>query len=116
MLFAALVMTPLGLELAATPDRSGRQSRMYRAATRLQPIAAVVLVVSFALPVGMAALAALGWALVTVLIGLFGVVRFLPRGPAVGGDVPRPRSPAVAGWRSVACRGAGGVQSRRVQR
>lgn len=80
-LLAVLVVTPLALQLVATPDRTGRYSRPYRAAVIVQPLGAALAVGSFLLPAGvLAAIVAAGWALVTGLVGLFGLVRLLPRG------------------------------------
>jgi hypothetical protein len=81
MLLATLVIVPLGLSLAATEDREGRCSLPLRAALFAQPVGALMVVCSVLLPQGWsAALLASGWLVVTMLIALSGIVRFLPRG------------------------------------
>jgi hypothetical protein len=78
---AVLVLVPLALALAATPDRDGRHPWVYRAAVRAQPFAALFAVLAFFLPAGaLAALLALPWLACTGLAALFGLARLLPRG------------------------------------
>src|SRR3954451_7488396 len=79
LLFAVLVLVPLALPLAATPDRAARHAWPYRAAVYLQPIAALLAAGSFLLPPGpLAAVAAAPWLIFTGLVALFGLWRLLP--------------------------------------
>jgi hypothetical protein len=81
LLLAVLVFTPLCIRLTATPDRSGRHPLPYRIANILQPFAAACAVGAFLLPAGRrAAFFTLPWLLLTSLLALHGVIRFLPRG------------------------------------
>ncbi|HEX8773918.1 MAG TPA: YndJ family protein [Pyrinomonadaceae bacterium] len=83
LLLGVLVVVPLGLSLVATPDRYGRHSVFYRLALVAQPVGALTAVCSFFFRQGMiAALLASVWLIVTILIALYGIVRFLPRGAA----------------------------------
>lgn len=77
-LFAPLTLVPLALGLlTATLGRAG--GRAWNAMLLLQPLAALLLVAAFALPVGPGAAAAtLPWLLVTLLIALQGVRKALP--------------------------------------
>lgn len=69
LLLAVLVVTPLGLSLAASAVGSG--SLPYRAALAMQPLAAALVIVSFLLPAGpLAALLASGWLLLDGLAAL----------------------------------------------
>jgi hypothetical protein len=52
LLLAILVLSPLLLSLAATPDRAGRHPLAYRAAVALHPLAAASATVSFFVPSG----------------------------------------------------------------
>lgn len=80
-LLGVLVIVPLGLSLVATPDRSNRHSTVYRLALVMQPFGAAMVICSYFFEQGIvAALLACAWLLVTALIALFGLVRFLPRG------------------------------------
>ena len=80
-LLGALVIVPLGLSLVATPDRENRHSIFYRLAILIQPFGAAMIVCSYFFEQGLAAaLFASAWLMTTVLIALFGLVRFLPRG------------------------------------
>jgi YndJ-like protein len=80
-LLGVLVIVPLGLSLAATADRRGRHSSFYTLALVLQPFGAAAALCSFLFEQGLtAALLACVWLLVTLLVSLFGLVRFLPRG------------------------------------
>src|SRR5215213_8082251 len=80
-LLGVLVIVPLGLSLVATPDRYGRHSVFYRLALVAQPVGALMAVCSYRFEQGLtAALFASAWMIVTTLIALYGLVRFLPRG------------------------------------
>lgn len=81
LLLAVLILVPLALRLVATPSRTGRHPLSYRAAVLLQPVAAALAIGSFFSPPGVwAAVLATPWALVTGLLGLFGLVRLLLQG------------------------------------
>lgn len=81
-LLAPLVVSPLALLLAPTPDRRGRQARLHRAAVLLHPFAALAVVAAFLLPAGaLAAALCAPWMLLTLLLALHGAGRFLARGP-----------------------------------
>ena len=81
LLLGVLVIVPLGLSLVATPSRNGRHSFVYRLAVFAQPFGAIAAVCSFFLEQSrLAAVLASGWFVVTGLIALFGVWRFLSRG------------------------------------
>lgn len=72
LLFAYLVLIPLSLSLVA--DAS---NHFYRWAVTLQPFAAIAAGISFFLSQGVAAaLWALPWLIVTILIALYGLTRF----------------------------------------
>lgn len=80
-LLGVLVIVPLGLSLVATPDRRGRHSLFYRLSLVTQPVGALMAVCSYFFEQGItAALFACAWTVVTILIALYGLVRFLPRG------------------------------------
>lgn len=80
-LLGALVIVPLGLSLVAAPDRENRHSVFYRLALIAQPFGAGLVICSYFVEQGLwAALLACGWLSTTMLIALFGLVRFLPRG------------------------------------
>ena len=77
-LLAPLVVVPLGLVLAAMPQRLGEDPLPYRAACFLQPIAAAGAVASFWFEPGIpAAVLAFGWFLVCGLVGFSGLIRLL---------------------------------------
>ena len=79
LLLGPLLAVPLGLRLAA-PTRPLRGR--WRFAARVQPIAAIALVASFAFPQGeLAAALAAPWLAFTVLLAMLGVLRFVERGP-----------------------------------
>jgi len=81
LLLAILVLSPLLLSLAATPDRVGRHPLAYRAAVALHPLAAASATFSFFVPSGTrAALLVVPWLLFTGLVAVFGLMRLLPRG------------------------------------
>src|SRR5215813_3899071 len=81
LLLAVLVIVPLGLTLAATPDANGNHFFAYRLAVALQPVGAVCatgsLFLDQSLTVGL--LAAI-WFAVTILIAVFGLWRVLKLG------------------------------------
>lgn len=80
-LWSPLVVVPLALDLASTPDRHGKHCLSWRVAKWLQPVAAILLVASLLLPRGLSAgLLALPWLAVAIAIACFGLWRFLPRG------------------------------------
>jgi hypothetical protein len=77
LLFAPLVLVPLGLRLA----EQSTAPRPMRAAAFLQFPTAVLLVLAFVLPQGLvAAVLALPWLLTTSLIALAGLIRIARRG------------------------------------
>lgn len=87
-LLGALVIVPLGLSLVATPDRDQRHSVCYRLTLLTQPFGAAMILCSYLFEQGLlAALLASVWLMTTVLIALFGLVRFLPRGTARAEEV-----------------------------
>ncbi|MFQ3320275.1 MAG: hypothetical protein ACI80F_002354 [Natronomonas sp.] len=78
---APLVLVPLGLGAAATPAFEGPAGWLMTAATRLQPVGAVLLAASLVGPDGWhAAALAAPWLGVTALLGLAAVARTLERG------------------------------------
>jgi hypothetical protein len=88
VMFAALVIVPLGLAQAATPSRKGQHRWSYRAATMLQPLGAALVVIAFALPAGeIAAALAGGWFCFTLLGAFFGLQRLLSRPNSPVGEV-----------------------------
>ncbi|HEV2912484.1 MAG TPA: YndJ family protein [Pyrinomonadaceae bacterium] len=80
-LLGVLVIVPLGLSLVATPNRHGLHSAFYRLALIAQPAGALFVICSYFFEQGVAAaLLACGWLIVTTLVALYGLVRFMPRG------------------------------------
>jgi hypothetical protein len=80
-LLAVFVIVPLGLSLMATPNRLGTHSRIYFLAVVAQPVGAVAALVSFFIEPGItAALLAVIWFVVNILIALYGLSRLLQRG------------------------------------
>ena len=80
LLLGPILAVPIGLRLAA-PARPLRGR--WRFTARVQPLAAICLVASFALPTGpLAAALAAPWLAFTALLALLGVLRFVERGPA----------------------------------
>jgi len=76
LLVAMWVVTPLALELAATPTAAGRHPFIYRAATVGWPIAAASTTVAFLFPAGrLAALLSIPWILFAALVAGFGLLR-----------------------------------------
>lgn len=79
-LFAPLVIVPLALLLVRTKDRNGYDSYPYRISTLIQPFCAAGVVISYFFSPGMiAAIWTSGWFALTLLIALFGLIRFLSR-------------------------------------
>ena len=77
-LLAPLVIVPLALVPALTSSHRVENGRFYRLAVFLQPFVAVLLVGSFVLPAGLpAGVLACGWLLMSSLVGLLGLSRFL---------------------------------------
>src|SRR5262245_43609119 len=86
LLLASLVIVPLGLGLAVSPDLRDR-SWPWRMAVRLQFPAALALMASVALPAGVAAvLLAVPWLVTTGLVALHGLWR-LRRGSQATSEV-----------------------------
>lgn len=82
LLLGILVIVPLGMILVAPSERNGRESLAYRLAVFAQPFGAVAAVVSFFLEQSpLAAALAFLWFVVTSLVALYGLCRFLERGP-----------------------------------
>ena len=80
-LLAPFVTVPLGLRLAATPDRRGVDPLSWRVARILQLPAAIALAASFHFPTSrLAAGLALPWLVVTFLAAAFGMRRLVTRG------------------------------------
>jgi hypothetical protein len=92
ILLAALVLVPLAMRLLPLPSPLAREgpgmrgrlhhaaTMFFRAASLLQPWAALLLVPAFALPQGhLAGLLALPWTAVTALLAASGLLRFLGR-------------------------------------
>jgi hypothetical protein len=80
-LLAPLVIVPLALPLVGTPIQPGPDRFLYRLIRISQPLGALAAVISFFLPVGLAAAGlAAGWLLVTGLIAVWGLTRLLRRG------------------------------------
>jgi hypothetical protein len=83
LLFAALVLVPLALELLADEEESAPTDRWFRLASALQLPAALLLAVASWLPAGgVAGAAALPWVLLTFLFAAIGVVRLRQGGLA----------------------------------
>ncbi|WP_082129982.1 YndJ family protein [Aneurinibacillus tyrosinisolvens] len=81
LLFAFFVTVPLFLFVAEDPNQNGTPSRLYQTIQYLQLPMGALGALSFLLPAGgVAGALSLGWVLVTCLIGLYGLLRFLKRG------------------------------------
>lgn len=79
--FSLLVLVPLGLGIAATPDADGGATRPYRVAVLGQPAAAVLATVALGIqPGAIAVVLVLPWVGVTAAIALFGLWRLRLRG------------------------------------
>lgn len=103
LLLAVAVVVPLGLALVPPPAAPGLAPSIYRAATLLQPPAALLAVVAFLLPVGRAAGAfALGWLALTAIVACYGLARFLAhrfaRAEEVAIDAGLIMLPVGGGW------------------
>ena len=86
LLLGILVIVPLGLSLV--PESKESDSMLYRLSVSAQPVAAVASAVSFLLdPGGPAAVLVSSWLLVSVVIGLFGLVRVINRGSVFSREV-----------------------------
>jgi hypothetical protein len=82
LLLGALILVPLGLALAATPERQSMHAQLWSWVLWLQLPAAVLLVAAYALEHGLAAaLLTLPWFAVTCLIALLGMLQLRLRGP-----------------------------------
>ncbi|MBV0902287.1 YndJ family protein [Haloarcula salina] len=91
---APLVLVPLGLAAVGTPPLRGRAGRLLRAAVWLQPLGALALAASLAVPSPSPRAAALAvpWLAVTGLLGLVALARTRDRG-----DLSLPETAADAG-------------------
>src|SRR6476620_2874022 len=77
--FAMLTIVPLGLSLVITNHETSGLN-LYRIAVYGQPMAALLAIVSFFIPVGpLSAALAAAWLLLTAIVGLFGLTRLLSR-------------------------------------
>lgn len=77
--FAMLVVVPLGLSLVPSQEQQGHS--LYRLIVLAQPIAALPAIASFFVEHGtLSALLSSAWLILTILIALFGLVRFTSRG------------------------------------
>lgn len=80
-LLAPLVLVPLGLPLLTPVDRQGLSHPLFRILIKLQPFAALLLMLSFIQAPGLtAACLATGWIIFTLLCGMAGILRLLPHG------------------------------------
>ena len=90
VLFAVLVVVPLGLSLVPASDRN----TLYNIAVALQPVAAILTVISFFLEKGpLAAALVCGTLIVYIMIALYGLSRLIAR----GGPNPLPELSIDAG-------------------
>ncbi len=81
LVFAALVVVPLGVSLVATPRRDGTHTALYRLAARGHPLAAIAAVAALLLPAGTTAAALAGpWLLQALALAAFGVYRLARHG------------------------------------
>jgi hypothetical protein len=81
LLVAVLTMIPLAHSIIEPPDRHKTLPLPSRVATLIQPIAALLAVISFYTRTGpAAALLTLGWLLLTGLMAMFGLTRLRRRG------------------------------------
>ena len=79
VLFGVLVVVPFGLSLVAPDDP--QTSWLYRLTVFAQPVAALLTVASFFLEVGpLAALLSSAWLILSLLLALYGLMRFRSRG------------------------------------
>lgn len=78
LFFAVLVVVPLGLSVVGPADQKGLS--LYKLAVFAQPLAALLTVASFFFVQGvLSASLASAWLIVTIMIGLYGVARFISR-------------------------------------
>ena len=76
LLLALLVVVPLGLILIRELYIEEETPIIFNMATVMQPISAILVVVSFSYPLGLiSGLLTLPWLVCTILIGLFGTMR-----------------------------------------
>ncbi len=81
LLLAPLMITPLGLALIEVPQQAKYQRGLYQLIRTTQPFGAAVVTLAFLLPQGpLAGALATGWLVMTALIALLGLIRFLTRG------------------------------------
>src|SRR5215213_8134246 len=79
VIFAVLVVVPLGLSVVVPADQNGLF--LYRLAVFAQPLAALLTVASFFFEKGLTSAAlSSAWLIVTILVALFGLVRLASRG------------------------------------
>ena len=79
VIFAVLVVVPLGLSVVVPADQNGLS--LYRLAVFAQPLAALLTVASFFFEKGVVSAAlSSAWLIVTILVALFGLVRLASRG------------------------------------
>jgi len=77
-LLAPLVIVPLGLAVAATPERDARSQRLLRTLCLAQPVCAAFAAASFWFAPGVRAGALAGaWLLFCALVGLYGLARLV---------------------------------------
>src|SRR5262245_50474938 len=87
-LLAPLLIVPLGLGLIEAPAGVKLQTYLYGLVKILQPVGAVSAVGSFFWPRGLTAgILAAPWLVVTLLVALLGVARFLTRRPFHLGEI-----------------------------
>jgi hypothetical protein len=80
VLFGVLVVVPLGLSIVAPSDRNAGFS-FYKLAVVMQPIAALLTVISFFFEKGLPAAAlSASWLIVNIIIALYGLTRLISRG------------------------------------
>lgn len=81
MILAPLVVVPLGISVAVPEPKDGLELAVLRTTVYLQPVGALLVVVSFFLPVGLpAASAAAIWLIVTLGLAGFSIIRTLRLG------------------------------------
>lgn len=81
LLFAFYIVVPLGLFLTETVDREGRLPKTYTYALYLLPFMAILTSLSYLFPQGkIAGILSLGWLCFTLLVSIYGLLRFLARG------------------------------------
>jgi hypothetical protein len=80
VLFGVLAVVPLGLSIVAPSDRNAGFS-FYKLAVVMQPIAALLTVISFFFEKGLPAAAlSASWLIVNIIIALYGLTRLISRG------------------------------------